>query len=624
MNSDPLIKHDPWKKSGKSSNPAEEEKDDIKEGKKPKKPSIIESLVPLLRQEGMAEKHLINQAKNILHRFGAKSILTALKENDVWNAIKELAKLQHFELIPSFTKARHIDINKFLPSEAKLDVDNLYIKEGDFIDSMSKKPLAFITLNEVRQGATGVTLATALKASAYVSLVKELSLDSLALVIPIFANDTPVFNTPPSPTHNVALYEKHTDKVLSHPCWTMQLGKNAAERACVAGDMFAVSGANTLVFSFHRKDLQEEWREVNKHPVKYVLANIESLTEHCSTIYRVTKDHKQAFVEINAVVKSGVVDLFLKQSGTKGIFVSVHQKDPLASTYRPIWLGQANFAEAEAKQKTDTKCLGIIKMIRKNNDGVQVLYAIRCKETDYARLRPLVTGDANSVFISSRNRYLIAPLPLGTTKQDLEQILKKMSWTYRPLVSTDGVSWLVASESDPPTFVLSFNSGDVTITRQVKPQQKFLASEREQTVFGRSSTNTSLSSVPTSASTEYYDNQLKDCKKNVEKLEKLCQHLASKQEQDTLKLSTDIKSTEARLEAHVCKGLEEVNKKCAQIEVNSVNNMEKVKQEILSEMQRSSQALLEAFQQCKGQGGSSKRKSGSQTRSRSPKGDMKE
>jgi hypothetical protein len=100
--------------------------------------------------------------------------------------------------------------------------------------------------------------------------------------------------------------------------------------------------------------------------------------------------------------------------------------------------------------------------------------------------------------------------------------------------------------------------------------------------------------------------------------------LASKQEQDTLKLSTDIKSTEARLEAHVCKGLEEVNKKCAQIEVNSVNNMEKVKQEILSEMQRSSQALLEAFQQCKGQGGSSKRKSGSQTRSRSPKGDMKE
>ena len=124
-----------------------------------------------------------------------------------------------------------------------------------------------------------------------------------------------------------------------------------------------------------------------------------------------------------------------------------------------IWVPNGNLEDAVLKSRTIERVLAICRFGGKY--GIRV--AQKDAEATHSKLNPDVPfQDFHIQFV-----YEIRPLPHGTQRAGVIQLLKKWHWKARPLQphhsDPQGMGWLVGAAVEPPAMLFPAEQGDVTV-----------------------------------------------------------------------------------------------------------------------------------------------------------------
>jgi hypothetical protein len=135
--------------------------------------------------------------------------------------------------------------------------------------------------------------------------------------------------------------------------------------------------------------------------------------------------------------------------------------------YKIIWLGQIAKGEACILSRLDHRSLGVTRR-RTGNGGFGIRVAAALVQT----LRPIfLPQTAAGDYVATPKRFILHPTPPGADRNAVGLLLAKMNWRCKALVPVRHCmdSWIIGAECDPPSNVLTFTSGDITIA----PQETF-------------------------------------------------------------------------------------------------------------------------------------------------------
>eukprot|EP00435_Cladocopium_sp_Y103_P064500 s304_g26.t1 len=158
--------------------------------------------------------------------------------------------------------------------------------------------------------------------------------------------------------------------------------------------------------------------------------------------------------------------------------------------YRVIWLPGVGHQEALHKCRTFAKSVCLVRL--KNKYGIRVR---KCDEASaWGTLRPGV----GFMDVTIQKIHELFPMPHGTQRQALTQILKDWSWPARVLQPGKGnhhhMAWRVGSAVAPPASVMAAFGSDVIITA-VKDLQ---VQESKPQIYATAKTQRHLRELPTS------------------------------------------------------------------------------------------------------------------------------
>jgi hypothetical protein len=151
-------------------------------------------------------------------------------------------------------------------------------------------------------------------------------------------------------------------------------------------------------------------------------------------------------------------------SGNAGLYVEPRSSDGRSSdpSMAVIWLPGSNLSEATHKHKTIEKTLPVTRFGSK--------YGVRVLMKDEAQIRAKMGAEESQPRILVQQIYEMRPLPHGTTRKSLTQILSELGWAAKPVqpgrADATGMSWKVGAEAPPPAPVIQTSLGDITISLQ--------------------------------------------------------------------------------------------------------------------------------------------------------------
>lgn len=114
-------------------------------------------------------------------------------------------------------------------------------------------------------------------------------------------------------------------------------------------------------------------------------------------------------------------------SGNAGLYVEPRSTDGRSSdpSMAVIWLPGSNLSDAIHKQKTTEKTLPVTRFGSK--------YGVRVLVKDEAQIRAKMGAEESQPKILVQQIYEMRPLPHGTTRKSLTQILSELGWAAKPI-----------------------------------------------------------------------------------------------------------------------------------------------------------------------------------------------
>ena len=173
-------------------------------------------------------------------------------------------------------------------------------------------------------------------------------------------------------------------------------------------------------------------------------------------------------------------------SGNAGLYVEPRSVDGRSTdpSLAVIWLPGSNLTEAMHKQKTIEKTLPVTRFGSK--------YGVRVLIKDEAQIRAKMGAEESQPRILVQQIYEMRPLPHGTTRKGLTQMLSELGWAAKPVqpgrADASGMSWKVGAEAPPPAPIVQTSMGDVTISLQ----KQVITDSPIQRVFGSTRTQAHL------------------------------------------------------------------------------------------------------------------------------------
>ena len=164
--------------------------------------------------------------------------------------------------------------------------------------------------------------------------------------------------------------------------------------------------------------------------------------------------------------------------------------------YSVVWLPHASFTEAMHQCRTFAKSICLVRLKHK--------YGIRVRKQDEAAAWTKSRPGIEFVDMSIQKIYELFPLPHGTQRQAITQILADWSWKARVLQPGRGnqhhMAWRVGA-TDPPAPILTAFGAGVIITAvtdlQVQPQQpKIFATVKTQKLLRDQPSSSTTKSTP--------------------------------------------------------------------------------------------------------------------------------
>ncbi|CAE7238032.1 aquIMA [Symbiodinium sp. KB8] len=484
-----------------------------------------DKLNKILLERGVPEAALAARVQAAVQKLGAGPLAKALSADNPWPALKaagsspgalfrwvqidELkahaqakAALQFGTAIGN-AKARKQKTGKATKPVLNIDPLSLQLASGSFLTA-DGSPLAQLGFEEVVSQANGIAFCTAQQMLPFLSDFRVLSVDALALVstapLPIEA----CVGAPVSTIRFPAVYAPTQEAVLISGT-LLQLGDENVQLASGDTDMDTIDQLTTLTgrVSLFRDEAQLDWTVFTKSPVKCLLQHVPGLNlcrdpackGDCPAFHPSVEEHvdrmildvwARQFAKLEGGrTTSEAAELFqalirVPSSAAKHlqhIHVPGFYFEPRASNgfgphpaYAVIWLPGQNKQQATHLLRTCDKALGLARLGPKF--GLRVLD--EHEQEVFQTLRP----QQPFVKVKVLSKWRLHPLPHGTQRHALVQLLGKWKWAAKPLQpcrgDSSGCAWEVGSEVDPPATVLQAGETFVLVhkTRDVGLQPK--------------------------------------------------------------------------------------------------------------------------------------------------------
>ena len=478
----------------------------------------------ILKDHGVFPDRLESRCDMIIERLGMHQVQGALQSARPWAAFKALAN-QHqprvqiilqdeFEQVkqqrakdpkPVGNKSMKKSQSKKMP-EVVLGSNDIFVPEGVF-KQQDGKYVSQIRLQDIGPHAKGIVLGSEVELAPYLQRT-QLSTQGLLLAI---INPSPSCIQTFGEAARFPAACVSTQEPMIIAAVLVQKGQLAVSRNLPESPPRIQEEANSvfklLVF---RDEIQAPWNEFCKAPMRWVVEQMPLLQvcglDNCSCPKRRNKQETNADVLLDVWGRNFVTLRFNKSSAELADLFSCHIRvaehtvsalfkcsgvgglylEPRAVNgkrddegYHTVWLQQKTLAEVKADMASVEGRAAIIRIGYK--------YGIRVPQANAAEVHSKLRGDAPFLFGAAKTTWHVSPLPWGTTRRSLQDILDHWGWRARPLQSTgrsadgSGLSWLVQAAEKPHHSVYTLKHGDIVITlasdENPEPKEKSLQIE---------------------------------------------------------------------------------------------------------------------------------------------------
>eukprot|EP00438_Fugacium_kawagutii_P001787 Skav235966 [mRNA] locus=scaffold592:118205:122734:+ [translate_table: standard] len=481
--------------------------------------AITASSSQILPGKGVPVDKVKSRAQAAIKALGVSPLSKALEAKNVWAALKALgnSRPKPFMWISHEELQAHIqeratgrfgaDVDMRKPRGKKdrkppapqtvrlLDPSMLVLPAGVFA-SNDNTPLPQLQLAEVQKNARGIAFAGVGDIAHFLQDGKFISTEALALLVIGKLPD----GAPPLPMHQVrvpAIYKGTQEPVLID-CTSVQLGDQAVYKVTAQTPPELVSFP-TRVFRAHIfRDLWEEqgdWTALIAKPVRCLVdcfpcmklcedKDCNQLCEHFhpsleeegaeSAIIDVWGYHWHMLDGVKATPSNAaVLSLYLRVlesnfevihalSGTAGTFFEPRCTDKPGPDpqYAVIWIPKSTLKEAQHRVRTLDPAIAVCRLGSK--------YGVRCLAKHEATVHQDLRPDRPFVQCVVSEVYRVEPLPIGTQRQSLVEVLQTIGWNAKPLQpcrGSQGKAWQVGAAGPPSSPFIEAKHGWITITK---------------------------------------------------------------------------------------------------------------------------------------------------------------
>ena len=262
----------------------------------------------------------------------------------------------------------------------------------------------------------------------------------------------------------------------------------------------------------YRDQCQLAWSEIIAHPFKSIRA-IEGMTGIdnpsildvwdrqflSKTFQRVQPESADMFAATCRLTSAAAAQA-LAANAQDGLYTeprAQHGRQP-CSDYKVVWLPKKSYPEAVmAKQVTQ-----IDTAIARAGDR----YGLRVLASQVQAVHDQHRPGIAYLDTSQVKQYRVSPLPFGTTRQALQQVIDQWKWNARPshtmglTSSKDALIWVVSAASPPDFYIWTMSHGDVLIAEL--PDKASGAPIKEQPVMASHRTLKHLTEQATAVDTQ--------------------------------------------------------------------------------------------------------------------------
>lgn len=484
-------------------------------GASPDERDLIWPLRDLLKNHGVPDDRTEERARAALDRLGANRIHDALHSKSPWQALKALGSQPRHQFL--FVKPDELEKQirlraqsrfKVSPSDKKhknarhkveasdIDPAHLQLIPGTFEIQSSNVDLTQLPMAEVAAHRGGIAFGRVLDVLPFLRESKSLSLDALAVlttsrVAPVYQGLLPVLNL-----RFPALYLPTQEPILLEGS-LVNLGDQTVLRRHEE-EVITTTAIDTAVLKLtqYKDEWDADWDDIVKAPLKtilqkhplFTLCNGQKCGGNCPRYHapvdtevdsvildvwarswlnlrgkKVTPEMAEIF-QVLLRVPDTLVRPLQKLSGVSGLYVEPRLASGRGSdsSLTVIWLSNGGLADAQHKLKMAERGLAVARFAHR--------YGIRvpCKDAEalHVQIHPEVPYHNFDVV----KTFELRPLPHGTQKLGVLNMLKAWGWKARPLQpckpDATGMGWIVGAAEDPPKMLMTTSTGDVVISLQ--------------------------------------------------------------------------------------------------------------------------------------------------------------
>ena len=480
-----------------------------------------QTLAKLLAEKGVPAEVSEGRAQEVIAKIGTAMVSHALRADNPWQVLKTAAntpstrmRLITQEEQKAYAEKRAAD--KFGAqirkphkkqrspdtSVLKLDPELLQLDPQHFQDA-NGEALNQIKFEEVSIGQRGIALTNCKQAMNFIQDKRSISDKALALLMVDHPPDEVAAAAGIEKLRFPAVYKGTEEQIVVFGS-VLNLGDLKVQRKILGPNPKPTVLTTAVVKLMAYKDQMEiNWTEFARAPVKMITQILPAL----SVCKSKNSGHGCAFT--HAPLEEGIEDILLEVWGrqfllNKGSKVGPEQADlfvvffrvPAAvltevitanvngiymeprkdgqrghhDNYCVVWLPRCDYQQALHLRKLSSFALNLVRL--RDRYGLQVLQKDEAKA--WKESRPQDEYRAVRV----QEIYELSPIPHGTSKSVLEDLLKQWGWSARPLHPGRGnvhhMSWRIGTADKPPQSVFHGFDQDIiaTLIKQPKEQVK--------------------------------------------------------------------------------------------------------------------------------------------------------
>ena len=485
-----------------------------------------ERLAALLQEHGVQQAQVQHRSALLVQAIGTATAQKALTSGQPWRALKgaanncrppfQLVLPQELEEVVK-TKAAQGGIKgkrkkgssgpvptPKLDAPAVLDPAKLALQDGGFVTT-ANDDLPQLQMKAIGPFAQGVILTTIDEASAYLKAGQLVSNGALALVL-LNAEEAQLVTTLAWSFQRVVLRCQANGEPMLAPAYLVQLGKTpVVPKTEKEPQQVLHAPAMCCKVTLYRDELEGDWSQVVRSPVKFVLSFLTPLLVCTNSLPDQPCTCGKWHPTVDDVVADPVLDVWRRQwlsmsfrpsapDGAEvflfnmrclasldtalltfacraGIYIeprSLDARDPLMD-YQVLWLPKTPLAELQRLQQCNASIIGLARM------GSRM--GVRTKASEAADLAKQLKPGSIFLAAGTKFNFELGPLPFGMDRMSVARLCAQWGWQARPMhpsravEGTLGTMWLVQARTGPPNTVVRYQGAEVVITKLQDKQE---------------------------------------------------------------------------------------------------------------------------------------------------------